>query len=74
MCRGDGCYLRGHVTDRTDLRRLLLKVERASVNHTNLRTLLASAEAALTGLRRELRLARLRSARTPKATSVRKRA
>jgi hypothetical protein len=51
-----------------DVRRLILKVERASIDQSNLRTLLASADAGLAALRSELRIARAsteRSVRKP---------
>jgi len=51
------------VTDRIEVRRLSLRVERASLARTNLRMLLASADTALAELRQELRSARARDRR-----------
>jgi hypothetical protein len=51
------------MSDRTKVGRLALRVERASLAQAQLRTILAAADEALAGYRRELRNAKARIAR-----------
>jgi hypothetical protein len=52
------------VTDRTDIRRLHLRVERAVLAHRQLQSLVIEAGATLANLRREMRSVKARLART----------